>query len=123
MAVYAKIDKEFYLSYQKFKVNCDSIGDNYGAAEFQKLEFQKTIKLNHDNKKSISAYIHRLAKSKIGERFPGHAGNSFSVVKSDSTLIIKVYDYNIYDIKSYNKLMTELNLPLAKVTIKIVEFQ
>ncbi len=112
MIVFAKSDKEFYLNYQKFKVNCDSIGDYYGTPEFQKLELQKTIKLNQDNKKSISEYIERMAKSKIEERFPGHAGNSFSVVKSDSSLIINVYDSKQYDFESYNKLLMELNLPL-----------
>lgn len=113
MVIYAKSDKEFYLSYEKFKVNCDSIGAYYGTPDFQKLESQKTLKLNQNNKKSISDYIQRMVKSKIEERFPGHAGNSFSIIKSDSTLIIKVYDYKKYDLESYNQLLTELKLPLT----------
>jgi hypothetical protein len=110
MVIYAKSDKEFYLSYQKYKVNCDSIGAYYGTPNFQKLELEKTFKLNDINKKSISDYIQRMAKSKIEERHPGQAGNSFSVFKSDSTLLINVYDNKEYDLKSYNRLITELKL-------------
>ena len=113
MVVFAKEDKEFYLNYKKFKVNCDSIGKYYGTPDFQKLEIEKTLRLNDVNKKSISNYIQRIAKSKVEERYPGHAGNSFSVIKSDSTLIISVYDNKKYDIDSYNKLLTELKLPIT----------
>lgn len=115
MVVYAKADREFYLDYQKFKVNCDSIGKYYGTSSFQKLEFEKTIKLNQSNKESISNYIQRMIKSKVGERFPGHTGNSFTILKSDSTLLIEVYDDKEYDLMSYNKLQTELKLPKTKV--------
>ncbi len=110
MVVYSKADKEFYLDYQKYKVNCDSIGAYYGTPNFQKIELEKTIKLNNIDKKSISDYIHRIVKSKIEERHAGHAGNSFSVIKSDSTLLINVYDSKEYDIISYNRLINELKL-------------
>jgi hypothetical protein len=42
------------------------------------------------------------------ERFPGHAGNRFSVISSDSTLLIQVYDSKEFDVKSYKQLVAEL---------------
>jgi len=114
IVVFAKEDKEFYLNYKKFKVNCDSIGKYYGTPDFQKLEKEKTLKLNDANKKSISGYIHRMVKSKVEERYPRHAGNSFSVIKSDSSLIIDVYSGGSYSVDSYNRLLTELNLSIKK---------
>lgn len=110
MEIYAKEDKEFYLDYKKYKVNCDSISMNYGKPSFQKLVLVKSIKLNQINKKAISNYMQRMIKSKIEERYPGETGNLFSVLKSDSTLIIQVYDNKYYDLESYNKLLKELNL-------------
>lgn len=110
MVIYAKADKEFYLTYQKFKVDCKIINEHNGTP-VQQLELEKTLQLNQDNKKSISEYIQRMSKSKIDEQSPGHAGNSFSVSKSDSTLLIQVYDDKTYDVMSYNKLLTELKLP------------
>ena len=112
MTIYAKSDKEFYLDYKKFKVNCASIDEYYGTPDFQKLEIEKTLKLNDVNKKSISSYIQRMVKSKVEERHPGHAGNSFSIIKSDSTLIIDVYGGGIFSFDSYNRLLTELNLSI-----------
>jgi len=100
---------------QKFKVDCDSIGVYYGTPEFQKLELEKTLKLNEGNKASISAYIERMVKSKIEERFPGHAGNLSSIINSDSTLLIEVYDDKKFDVESYNQLLTELNLPITTI--------
>ena len=95
-------------------MNCDSIGKYYGTPDFQKLEIEKTLKLNDANKKSISGYIQRMVKSKVEERYPGHAGNSFSVIKSDSSLIIDVYSGGSYSVDSYNRLLTELNLSIKK---------
>ena len=113
MVIYAKKDKEFYLDYKRFKVNCDSLSSYYGTPDFQKLILNKTLKLNEANKISISNYIQRMAKSKIEERHSGNAGNYFSVIKSDSTLIIEVCGLNLFDELSYNKLLIELNLPIS----------
>ncbi|ESU21264.1 hypothetical protein FCR2A7T_06920 [Flavobacterium cauense R2A-7] len=107
MVIYIKPKKGFHLDYRKFSVNCDSM-DAFLNAPIQKLETSKTIKLVDANKISISNYLNRMLKSKINEGFPGHAGNLFSAITSDSTLIISVYDYKKIDIESYNKLQREL---------------
>ncbi|MFD1552546.1 hypothetical protein [Putridiphycobacter roseus] len=110
MVIYANPDKDFYLDYIRYKVNCDSIGHYYGTPDFQKLDYETTLKLGDDQKKSVSEYIRKMSISKTEERHPGHAGNRFSVVKSDSTLVLDVYDSKEYDENSYYQLLTELNL-------------
>jgi hypothetical protein len=97
----------FHAHYKVYPYNCDSL-KYYYANENLKPKFDKAITLNDKGKQSIIDYIKRLTQSKITEQFPGHAGNVFSVVKSDSTLIINVYDRKQYDLDSYNKLVTEL---------------
>jgi hypothetical protein len=105
--IYADKNGNFHAHYKVYPYNCDSL-KYYYANENLKPKFDKTIALNDKGKQSIIDYIKRLTQSKITEQFPGHAGNVFSVVKSDSTLIINVYDRKQYDLDSYNKLITEL---------------
>jgi hypothetical protein len=97
----------FHAHYKVYPYNCDSL-KYYYANENLKPKFDKTIELNDKRKQSIIDYIKRLTQSKITEQFPRHAGNIFSIIKSDSTLIINVYDRKQYDVDSYNKLVTEL---------------
>lgn len=100
-------DKRFYATYKIYPFNCDSL-DYYYTNENIAPVFTKTILLNDTTKKSIIDYIQRLRESKITERFPGHAGHFFSVVNSDSTFYIQVYDNKEFDIKSFKQLVTEL---------------
>lgn len=100
-------NRNFYAHYKVYPYNCDSL-KYYYANENLKPKLDKTIRLNDEGKQSIIDYIKRLTQSKITEKFPGHAGNIFSIVKSDSTLIINVYDNKQYDVDSYNKLVTAL---------------
>jgi hypothetical protein len=114
MVIYGKGEKEIYFDYQKYKVYCDSINQKTHCP-IQLKEVERTFKLNESYKKAIFDYIQRMIKSKMEESFPsGHSGRSFSVVKSDSTLVIKVYDHKSFDIESYNKLLSELNLESVK---------
>jgi hypothetical protein len=55
-----------------------------------------------------------MITSKVEEKFPGNAGNSFSVINCDSTLVIKVYDFNSRNLKSYSTLLEELDLVKIK---------
>jgi len=41
-------------------------------------------------------------------------GNFFSVTNSDSTLLIKVFDNNGYNIESYNMLLKDLGITSKK---------
>ncbi|WP_289661364.1 hypothetical protein [Flavobacterium panacagri] len=100
--------KDYFLTYTKIDIDCDkrdSIGGNV-----ETIAVKKIIKLTNSNKKAIIEYMKRMIQSKATERFPGNAGDSFSIINGDSTLIIKVYDYNSKNLKSYNQLLTELRL-------------
>ena len=107
ITIYADSTMNIYAQYKVFPYNCDSLKYYYGN-ENLKPTLDKTITLNEERKKYIHNYILQLAESKIAERFPGHAGNIFSVIKSDSTLMIQVYDKKEIDMSNYEKLITEL---------------
>nr|WP_315163850.1 hypothetical protein [uncultured Flavobacterium sp.] len=104
--------KDYFLDYEKTKIDCDKRDKN--GKNIETVIVQKTIKLDDSGKKSITDYIKRMITSKVEERFPGHAGNSFSVINYDSTLVIKVYDLNSRNLKSYNNLLEELDLEKVK---------
>ena len=105
--VFADSNKTIYANYQVFPFNCDSL-DYYYTNQNLKPTIDKTIVFRDKEKKSVSDYLQRLTQSKTTERFPGHAGNIFTVVNSDSTLLIQVYDQNEATIKSYKTLVIEL---------------
>lgn len=109
MIIYATRNEQFYLNYEKTKIDCNK-RDNKGV-NIQTVILKKTIKLNTKEKKAITNYMQRMVLSKLAERFPGNSGNEFSIIKSDSTFVIDVYDSNDYNLKSYNELLSELKLP------------
>ncbi len=108
--IYIKDREDFYINYKKYRVDCDSIGKNYGKPSFQIFESEKEIKINENQKVAITEFIKRMVISKTKERYPGHAGNFFRVSLTDSSLFISVYDFNQYNNKSYYKLLKELDL-------------
>lgn len=110
MTIYAKRDRNFYLDYEKYIINCDSVYND------QKLEYKRTLKLDASNKKSITKYMQRMVEAKIAERYPGHAGNTFIISKSDSTLLINVYSGDLSNLESYQQLQRGLNLPMTIVS-------
>src|SRR5450432_3509346 len=107
--IIVNIDKErkFYATYKVYPFNCDSLDYYYGNESLKPIATQKTF-LSDNGQQSIIDYIQRLTQSKITESFPGHAGNVFSIIKSDSTFFIQVYDTKEYDVKSFRQLVTEL---------------
>ena len=110
MKIFAKEGnyKSYFLNYIKSNIDCDK-RDSKGR-NIEAIVINKTIKLTDSNKKSIIEYMKRMIESKVEERFPGNAGNSFSIINSDSTLVLKVYDYNSKNLISYNQLLKELRL-------------
>ncbi|WP_313578864.1 hypothetical protein [Chishuiella sp.] len=104
--IYSKEDKEFYAKYIRTKVDCEKIG----KPEFQQPDISTEYKLNRKNIIAVNTYLSELIQSKISERFPGHAGQKFGVIKSDSTLIIDVYDHNKRNLNNYNNLLKSFNI-------------
>ena len=100
--------KDYFLNYIKTKIDCDK-RDSRGV-NIETIVTDRTIRLTKSNKRSIIEFMKRMIQSKVEERFPGHAGDSFSIINSDSTFVIKVYDYSSENLKSYNQLLSELGL-------------
>ncbi|WP_431244147.1 hypothetical protein ACQ9BO_07150 [Flavobacterium sp. P21] len=112
--IFAKPDKEFYANYKRTKVDCNKLGELYGKPEFQQPYINKEIKLANKQKIAINNYLSQLIKSKIKEGFPGNAGQTFGAIKTDSTLVIDVYDGDRTNLKNYNNLLKEFNLEIVK---------
>jgi hypothetical protein len=112
--IFSKQDKQFYANYKRTKVDCSKIGELYGKPEFQQPYIIKEIKLANKQKKAINNYLSQLIKSKIKEGFPGNAGQNFGVIKTDSTLVIDVYDSDKKNLENYNKLLNEFHLEIVK---------
>lgn len=112
--IFAKEDKEFYAKYKRTKVDCDKIGALYGKPEFQQPYVDKEIKLAAKQKIAINNYLEQLIRSKIKEGFSGNAGQNFGAIKTDSTLIIDIYDGEKVNLKNYNNLLKAFNLEIVK---------
>lgn len=115
LIIFAKSDKNFYATFKKSKVDCDKVGALYGTPEFHQPDLEKTFKLNNSHKEAIREYMQRLVYSKISEKHPGHAGQNFGIIKTDSTLIIDVYDVNPNNFKNYKELQKKLDLPITRL--------
>ncbi|MEJ8599092.1 hypothetical protein JSO62_10445 [Riemerella anatipestifer] len=115
LEVYAKENQNFYAKYIKNRVDCSKIGELYGKPEFQKLDYEKELKLNKVQQKAIFEYLLKLTESKISENFPSHSGQIFGAEKTDSTFYIRVYDNSSKNLKNYNTLLTELNIENVKI--------
>ena len=115
--IFSKRDKEFYANYTRTKVDCNKVGELYGKPEFQRPYINKEINVGYKQKIAINDYLLSLIKSKINENFVGHAGQNFGAIKTDSTLVIDVYDHDKKNLQNYNKLLNAFNL--EKVEYKI----
>jgi len=112
--IFSKHDQEFYAEYTRTKVDCEKIGALYGKPEFQQAYVKKELKLENKQKVAINKYLLSLLKSKIKERFPGHAGQTFGAMKTDSTFVVDVYDRDKKNLENYNRLLKEFNLEIVK---------
>jgi len=101
-------NKEIYLEYIKIKMDCGTSEKMTQPKE--SVENTKTILLNDENLNAITEYIEKMVNSKRYEEFPGHAGNSFSVYNSDSTLVVRNYSNDSKNERNFRKLMSKLNL-------------
>jgi hypothetical protein len=105
-----------HARYTIYRFRCDSLEYYIGRKNLRPLSITQTV-LDQQGKKSVMEYCVRLAQSKMTEQFPGHSGNSFSIINSDSTLHIDVYSSKEQDLKSYQKLVSELfKLPSASAS-------
>lgn len=83
-------ENEFYINYQKFNVDCNSVNDN-NLAPNQKLAKNISKKLTAKDKKLIRLYMHQILDAKFREPITMQVGHIFEVVKSDNSINIRVY--------------------------------
>ncbi len=97
-----------YATYNVYPFNCDSLDYFYGNRNLNPTIVRKVI-LDEQKQQSIVDYVERLTRSRIAQRFPtSNANNVFSIVNSDSTLVIRVFGNREYEIQSFKKVVSEL---------------
>jgi hypothetical protein len=100
--------KTLYATYKIYPFNCDSLDYYYGNKNLNPISDRRVI-LDEQKKLAIINYIQRLTQSRIAQRFPSsNANNVFSVVNSDSTLLIRVHGSKEDEIRSFKKIVSEL---------------
>lgn len=108
MKIFPIFTGEFQLNYRKHKFNCDSISFYYNNNSI--LDFEKKIILGKENKKELSDFFLKLMKAKINERVNSNAGSVFSLVNSDSTIVLYIHTGKTDIVDSYQSLIKKLNL-------------
>ena len=99
--------KDFYINYQKFDADCNSIKRNKGIP-VQKLIKSITKKISANEKLLIYNYVHQLLDAKFQESPGFNAGTIFQVVLSDNNLNISVYPGSSRTIKQYIELIKNI---------------
>lgn len=101
------IGKDFYINYQKFDADCNSINQNKGQP-VQKLIKSVTRKISNTGKVMIYHYMHQLLDARFDGPTPFHAGNIFQVMNCDKSICISVYSGSLKMANHYSKLKEEL---------------
>ncbi|GEM_PF-1138924 len=118
--VTTKNDGNFYLEYKKYCVDCDNMveyRDSIGSAfyPYRKIIDSCKIKMEQTHKNKIYEFAQLLLKSKFREKFPGHAGNNFSIIKHEgfgsNSFYIDVYSFDKELENGYYNLIKNLKLP------------
>jgi len=104
--VYLK-GKDFYINYQKFDADCNSINQNKGKP-VQKLVKSVTRKISNSDKGMICDYMHKLLDARFDGVTPSQAGNIFQVMNCDKSICISVYPGSLKISNRYSKLIAGL---------------
>jgi len=99
-------DKVLYANYKKYKINCKDCSKDGDLN--QKIQLDTIVEITEKRKESLNTYFHQFIDSKFSSVFPGNAGDYFSIVKSDSTLVLIVYGNNQNNVNNYNDLVMEI---------------
>lgn len=101
----------FYITYQKFSVNCSGIKENYGRP-VQTLHETNTQKLTGQQQLLLLGYFQQLLACQFTDFNLMHAGYTFNISMLNHSLNIHLYSLNNKLLHQYEKLIqTILGLP------------
>jgi hypothetical protein len=84
-------DNQFYINYQKFSADCNSIKENNGRPK-QTLAKTLNKKLINKDKQLLPKYFHQLVDAKLKQTSPMmNAGYIFQIKNSNQTINLLVY--------------------------------
>ena len=85
-------ENEFYINYQKFSADCNSVKENNGRPK-QTLKKTLNKKLLNKDKKSIREYFHQLIDAKFRQPSPMNAGYIFEIKNSNGKWLTFSYKF------------------------------
>ncbi len=106
-------DKEFYLKYELYCADCDSMvlyKDSIGSfyTPLKTLVDSGTMKMQEEHKLAIYDFTQNLVQAKFREEYSGHSGNSFEINKHEgfggTSFQIYVYGYDSQILFDYFRL-------------------
>ncbi len=98
---------EFYLTYLKYRADCDRIKENNGEPP-QTLIRNTTKKLSDKDKTSIKQWFHQLIDAKFREPSPAGFQYTFELRKSDDTINIRVNTWGSRTATEYSAFIKRL---------------
>lgn len=101
------MDNDFYINYQKYSADCNSIKENNGEP-IQTLAKTITKKLLGKNKLLIRRHFHQLIDAKFREPTPMHAGYIFEIHKTDKSINLSVYTWGVTTRNEYLEFVRQL---------------
>lgn len=83
---------EFYINYQKFSADCNSVKENNGRPK-QTLIKTLNKKLRNKDKQSVREYFYQLIDAKFRQPSPMNAGYIFEIKNSDQSIKLFIYTW------------------------------
>lgn len=100
-------NNDFYITYQKYSANCNSIKENNGEP-IQTLVKAVTKQLLSKDKLLLRRYFHQLVDAKFREPAPMHAGYIFEITKTDKSINLYVYTWGVTTRNEYLEFVRQL---------------
>jgi len=100
-------DNDFYITYQKYSADCNSIKENNGEPIQTLVKTITKILLDKD-KLLIRRYFHQLIDSKFREPSAMHAGYIFEISKADKSINLSIYTWGVTTRNEYLEFVRHL---------------
>jgi hypothetical protein len=100
-------ENEFYINYQKFSADCDSVKENNGRPR-QTLIEALNKKLRNKDKQLVREYVHQLIDAKFRQPSPMNAGYIFEIKNSNQTIKLFVYTWGTTTRNEYLQFIKKL---------------
>ena len=100
-------NNQFYINYQKFSADCNSIKENNGRPKQTLIKTLNKRLLNND-KQLVRKYFHQLIDAKFRQSSPMNAGYIFQIKNLNQTINLSVYTWGTRTRDEYLQFIKQL---------------